>query len=419
MNRNIFAPTASLRRIDTVVAINKGGTGATNATDAVNNIGGLPLSLLGQPNGVAAAGSDGELTLDIFPNGGASGSVTMTGVLSLVVNQSTQYTITNYDSFKTYTLSAVSGSVSRSGDIITYTAGATAGAGGFIVNGKTVNVTITAITVNQASITSPTAGATGLSGSVAFTGGAFGVTGGSDTHQGSDWQIATDTGFTNIVASVTNDAVNKTTWTGSGLSVSTVYYSRVRYKGVTYGYGAWSSTVSFATKAVFVPQTEEAKLTASDKITGDNFGYSVSISSDGSRVVVGARNQDGGVTDAGAAYIFLRTGTSWAQEAKIVASDRAASDYFGWSVSISSDGSRVVVGAYAQDGGVTDAGAAYIFLRSGTSWTQEAKIVASDRAASDYFGMSVSISSDGSRVVVGAYLQDGGVTDAGAAYIYG
>ena len=107
------------------------------------------------------------------------------------------------------------------------------------------------------------------------------------------------------------------------------------------------------------------------------------------------------------------------EDNKIVASDRAASDSFGQSVAISSDGTRVVVGVYNHSGGVSDAGAAYIFLRTGTSWAQEAKIVASDRAASDQFGTSVSISSDGSRVVVGAYAQDGGVTDAGAAYIYG
>ena len=157
---------------------------------------------------------------------------------------------------------------------------------------------------------------------------------------------------------------------------------------------------------------------ASDRAGDDWFGISVGITSDGSRVVVGANGQDGGVSDAGAAYIFLRSGTSWAQEAKIVASNRADDDLFGRSVSISSDGSRVVVGAHGQDGGLVNAGAAYIFLRTDSSWTQEAKLLATDRADDDWFGYSVSISSDGSRVVIGALFQDGGVSNTGAAYIF-
>ena len=302
MSRNLVMPSNSGAALSTVGIIS-GGTGGVTGAEALTNLTGIPASQLNQPNGIAGLGSDGKLSVTAIPDS-VLGTVSVTGASSIVTNQSGQYTITNYDVFSEYTLSAVSGSVSRSGDIITYTAGATAGAGGFIVNGKTVNVTITAITINQASITSPTTGATGLSGSVSFTGGAFGVTGGSDTHQGSDWQIATDAGFTNIVASVTNDTVNKTSWTGSGLSVSTVYYSRVRYKGVTYGYGAWSSTISFTTKASFIPSAEEAKIVASDRVANDYFGISVSISSDGSRVVVGAAYQDGGVADAGAAYIY-------------------------------------------------------------------------------------------------------------------
>ena len=160
---------------------------------------------------------------------------------------------------------------------------------------------------------------------------------------------------------------------------------------------------------------EEAKLTSSDKTAHDYFGISVSISLDGSRVAVGAYGQDDGVTDAGAVYIFLRTNTTWTQETKIVANDRAASDRFGHSVAISSDGSRVVVGAYGANNYV---GAAYIFLRTSTTWAQEAKLLVSGKTVIDLFGSSVAISSDGTRVVVGAIYQYEGVTDAGAAYIF-
>ena len=160
--------------------------------------------------------------------------------------------------------------------------------------------------------------------------------------------------------------------------------------------------------------TQQARLVASDAQTSDNFGYSVAIS--GNTVVVGARLEDpSAINDAGSAYIFTRSGTTWTQQQKIQASDAAASDNFGWSVAI--DGDTVVVGAYLEDpSAISDAGSAYIFTRSGTTWTQQQKIQASDAQATDWFGYSVAI--DGDVVVVGAHLEDTVAASAGAAYIF-
>ena len=164
--------------------------------------------------------------------------------------------------------------------------------------------------------------------------------------------------------------------------------------------------------------SQQAKIQATDKELGDTFGSSVSISSDGNTAIVGAYLEDTGGTNAGAAYIFTRSGTSWSQQAKIQATDKESSDFFGYSVSISGDGNTVLVGAYAEDTGDTNAGAAYIFTRSGTSWSQQAKIQSSDIEAADSFGNSVSISSDGNTVLVGASSEDTGATEAGAAYVF-
>jgi len=160
---------------------------------------------------------------------------------------------------------------------------------------------------------------------------------------------------------------------------------------------------------------QEAILTASDKAANDNFGGSVSIS--GNVAIVGAYKADpGGTTDAGKAYIFRYNGTSWIQEAILTASDKAANDQFGWSVSIS--GNVAIVSArFADPGGISNAGKAYIFRYNGTSWIQEAILIASDKAASDWFGNSVSIS--GNVAIVGApYADPGGTRDAGKAYIF-
>ena len=170
--------------------------------------------------------------------------------------------------------------------------------------------------------------------------------------------------------------------------------------------------------------TQQAKIQASDKASYDTFGYSVSIDSDGDTAIVGAYSEDpSGITDAGSAYIFTRSGSTWTQQGKIYASDKANSDYFGRNVSISGDGNTVVVSAHLEDPiGASfanqDAGSAYIFTRSGTSWSQQAKITASDAQGSDNFGQSVDISNDGDTVIVGAFNEDTGGTDAGAAYIF-
>ena len=170
-----------------------------------------------------------------------------------------------------------------------------------------------------------------------------------------------------------------------------------------------------------LPQTTQAqtwdealKAVASDRAAGDRFGYSVSIS--GNYAIVGAYGEDedtsGGnnANAAGSAYIFERNGSgNWTQAQKIVASDRAADDLFGYSVSISGD--YAIVGAYQEDQDASGssfasaAGSAYIFERGGSgNWTQKQKIVASDRAFDDNFGYFVSIS--GSYAIVGAYGED-------------
>jgi len=193
----------------------------------------------------------------------------------------------------------------------------------------------------------------------------------------------------------------------------------VAISGDTVIVGAWKedTTAADAGAAYIFTKTgttwtQQQKIQASDAQAGDQFGISVSI--DGETVVVGAYAEDTGGADAGSAYVFTRSGTTWTQQQKIQASDLQVSDYFGWSVSISGD--TVVVAANREDTGGTDAGAAYIFTRSGTTWTEQAKIQASDAQATDYFGYSVAISGD--TVIVGAWKESPGAAAAGSAYIF-
>lgn len=194
--------------------------------------------------------------------------------------------------------------------------------------------------------------------------------------------------------------------------------------------------------------TLQASLTASNTEAGDGFGDAVAISGD--TLVVGAPIEDSGATGvngdetdnsapgSGAAYVFVRSGTDWTQQAYLKASNTGEEDWFGWSVAVSGD--TAVVGADGEDGSATrvngdetddsspDSGAAYVFHRSGTTWVQQAYLKASNTAEGDGFGVLVDVSED--TLVVAAWGEDssvGGVNgdetddaapESGAAYVF-
>ena len=197
---------------------------------------------------------------------------------------------------------------------------------------------------------------------------------------------------------------------------------------------------------------QTAYLKASNTDEGDVFGgvygglvigiqRTISLSADGNTLAVGAFREasgtgaeaDDSAINAGAVYVFTRNAAgasfAWSQQSYLKAGNPGAHDGFGAAVSLSADGSRLAVGATAEDGSATgvagtpddnlgDAGAAYLFTRAGTTWSQTNYIKASNPAASDGFGVSVALSGDASSLVVGATGRDSSVANSGAAYYY-
>jgi surface protein len=149
---------------------------------------------------------------------------------------------------------------------------------------------------------------------------------------------------------------------------------------------------------------------------GDLSGHSVSLSSDGSRVAIGALENDGNGSNSGHVRIYDYNGTAWVQVGADIDGE-ATQDYSGFSVSISSDGSRVAIGAIDNDGGGSNSGHVRIYDYNGTAWEQVGADIDGE-AVNDNSGFSVSISSDGSRVAIGASTNDGGGTDSGHVRIY-
>ena len=175
---------------------------------------------------------------------------------------------------------------------------------------------------------------------------------------------------------------------------------------------------------------QEAYLKASNTDTADRFGISVSLSGDGMTLAVGANGEASNTTGfngnqvdnseefSGAVYVFTRNSGQWAQEAYLKASNTDEFDEFGWSVSLSADGTILAVGAHLEgsnatgidgnqgDNSADNAGAVYVFTRNNGRWVQEAYLNANNTDFNDRFGWSLNLSADGTTLAVGANLED-------------
>jgi len=144
-------------------------------------------------------------------------------------------------------------------------------------------------------------------------------------------------------------------------------------------------------------------------VAADQFGASVALSSDGNTALVGAPNK---TTGTGAAYVFTRSGSTWTQQKELTATGGAHGDLFGTAVGLSSDGNTAAISA---PGKSTKAGTVYVFTRSGSTWTQATSVVPSDAASNAQFGNAVSVSGDGGTIMVG---DDQKASKAGAVYVF-
>ena len=216
-------------------------------------------------------------------------------------------------------------------------------------------------------------------------------------------------------------------WMGSKASISGD--GTVAALGASYAQNA-SGTDAFGQVMIFTRSasglwSEGAQRQASDLEYNDRFGLGVGISPDGRYLLVGAPYEDTNGSDAGKAYFykapqnqFTFPWSTGVQEARILG--EAASEYFGYSVGLDQYADRAIMGAqYANYGGQNYTGAAYIYTRSGTSWSKEARIGPSDGSNGDRFGTSVALSLNGTTAAVGAYLEDpDNRSNAGSVYVY-
>ena len=169
------------------------------------------------------------------------------------------------------------------------------------------------------------------------------------------------------------------------------------------------------------PWSQYRKLTADDGDSGDFFSE-VSLSADGETALIGAwGDEDPHGLDAGSAYVFERSNGEWTQQQKLTSDDGDQGDQFGRTLSLSSDGATALIGAAEKGGDPTGtfAGSAYIFTRSGGDWTQQQKLIPGDGNLAIHSGADVSLSSDGTTVLVGADgTRNTNDDHNGAAYVF-
>ena len=165
------------------------------------------------------------------------------------------------------------------------------------------------------------------------------------------------------------------------------------------------------TRSVGVWTQQGSKLTGSGETGSAGFGTSVALSSDGNTALVGGQNDS---ATAGAAWVFTRSGSTWIQQgSKLTGGGETGIAAFGRGVALSSDGNTAVIGGFLDNSG---AGAAWVFTRSGGVWTQQgSKLTGGDEMGKGDFGLSVASSSDGNTALIGGYADNG---DAGAAWVF-
>ncbi len=151
------------------------------------------------------------------------------------------------------------------------------------------------------------------------------------------------------------------------------------------------------------------KLLAGEEVGGARFGRSISLSADGNTALIGGPRDN---EEAGAAWVFTRSGSAWAQQAKLTAGAEAASGaHFGRSVALSADGNTALIGAP----NVGKGGTVWVFTRSGSTWTEQAALTGAGESGDPWFGRSVALSADGNTALVGGFVDH---SDVGAAWVF-
>jgi hypothetical protein len=249
MARSIHGPRADKGK--QTLPVSKGGTSSDNLTAAATRLKVATANTIGQPNGLIPVDADGKIAVSRF---GTGNKVNIEGSTSMIAGQTLQLKITDFDSFRSYTLGASSGTISRVEDTIEYVAPQTAQTVTLTINGKPYTINVQVAAPNKPSVTSPVANGIVYTAAYTATGSTFNQVGDASTHLASDWQVSVNPDFSAPIVNAVADTVNKVSYPLTNLADGLTYYIRVRYRASNGNYGEWSDATSF-TISIPVPVT--------------------------------------------------------------------------------------------------------------------------------------------------------------------
>jgi hypothetical protein len=248
----------------------------------------------------------------------------------------------------------------------------------------------------------------GTSVALSADGGTAAIAGAGDDGAGATW-IFTRVGsnWMQTAKLMPNDAIGKASF---GVRVALSGDGTTVLVGGSQDAGGVGAAWVFARSGSTWTQ-QGPKLTATDEQGAANFGIRVALAADGRTALIGGWNDGGGI---GAAWVFSRSGSNWTQEGqKLTANDERDAGAFGGGVALSANGDTALVGAEHDS---NDLGAAWIFTRAGSTWSQRgSKLTATGEAGNGYFGKTVALSADGTLALIGGHVDD---AEAGAAWVF-
>lgn len=319
-----------------VVVQAHGGTNQSDKPDVISQDQIVTKDRIRKPHGLVPLTGNKVALADIDGAGDLLNAIALVGDTEVFTGSINEYFINNHGSDTDYTVSVDFGSAVLSAvDKITYTAPSGIGTANLTVNGNTFTIAVSSSRPRKPTFISPAQNAVNIGRMQLFTADVMTISGpGVPNHDKSDWQIASDSGFTSIVSQTTDDTINKTSWTGTLTTPNTVYYARVRYHDAALGWGAWSNMLVFTTKLNFGISAETARLVPSDATTGDRFGTPVngfdtgatshnpvSISKTGTLLGIGSQRKQTNAA-VGTYYLFRKNNQGiWSEVKKLFQTD--------------------------------------------------------------------------------------------------
>ena len=325
-----------------VLPVELGGTGQSSNPDTIKDFNMLTIPELNALNGVLGYRPDGTINPSFIPNEVYSLiPIHLEFEAEYATNTQVNLLITDFDSWTTYQVLAnfngqlINATLNQETGVISLTTPSTVGQVLLSINGNTYYlnvVNMASVRVSKPSLLSPTSGSSNVNRTFQLLSSAMVLSNGSVTqHDRSDWQVASDSAFTQLVFQSINDTSHKTSIEASVTQPNTQYFARVRHHDAVYGLSPWSNTIPFTSKSTFAVSSETAKLIASDGVSGDylgeaGYGYgaegtfeTLAVNDTGSIIAASIRRIGTNGNSQGGLFVWKKQNGGWREVKKILA----------------------------------------------------------------------------------------------------